>query len=60
MEDFEYGTPAYQVWCTVCKKWKTVKDVEFLGVSEDERGRDLLEFQCPECLERMESNVVLR
>lgn len=46
-----------QVRCSQCKEWKDAEFVEFLDISEDIQGYDLMKFRCPKCKTVQESHV---
>lgn len=41
--------PKIQVYCSGCKKLVNEEDTEFIGISEDIQGADLLTFKCKKC-----------
>lgn len=43
--------------CPACSEEHNVKSVEFLGVSSDLYGRDVMEFTCPATGERADALV---
>lgn len=47
----------YGVRCPACSEEHNVKSVEFLGVSSDLYGRDVMEFTCPATGERADALV---
>lgn len=49
---FEF--PAY-VECPECYERFDEQDVEYLGIKEDWRGRDIVTFECPNCGKIVES-----
>ena len=49
-----------RVYCSECKEWYETEEVEFIDISEDFSGRDLMTFKCKECNTEQESNVYRR
>ena len=43
--------------CPECKAESDSNKVEFVDISEDVMGRDLMEFVCPKCKKTVKSNV---
>ena len=53
-DDFR-GSEEMYVMCLRCHKKFEEEKVEFLGISEDEFGRDRMQFRCPACRTEQES-----
>ena len=47
-----------KVYCCQCKEWHDVDDVDFLDISEDLQGRDVMTFMCPLTMTEQQSNIV--
>lgn len=45
------------VTCPLCKERFDSEKVEFIDISEDFQGYDLMKFKCPDCNKEVESNV---
>jgi ribosomal protein L44E len=37
------------VYCKQCERWMDENTVKFVDICEDDRGRDLLTFECSNC-----------
>lgn len=48
--------PKIKVTCTACKTMSNEDDVEFIDISEDMQGYDVLTFRCPHCKEVSKSH----
>ena len=44
-----------KVHCDKCDKWIEEDKVEFIDISEDISGRDVMVFRCPDCGTKQES-----
>jgi len=45
------------VTCPECKERSDSEKVEFLDISEDFQGYDVMKFKCPHCGKEVESHV---
>lgn len=48
------------VTCPECKEQSDTEKVEFLDISSDFFGRDVMKFKCPKCKKDVEAVVYLR
>lgn len=46
MDDWK---PTIRVYCKGCKAWVDEDDTEFVDISEDIQGADILKFKCNDC-----------
>lgn len=51
----EYYQPPVMVYCPDCDVRFCEDNVEYVGISEDDFGRDRLTFLCPKCGKEQES-----
>ena len=47
-----------RVYCKDCQKWMPENDVTFVNIEEDDRGMDVLTFDCPECKQTQRSHRI--
>lgn len=46
------------VFCSDCHKWIPEQKTEFIDISEDPCGKDILTFKCPHCKKQQQSHRV--
>jgi hypothetical protein len=46
MDNEIYGKKVMRVFCSPCSEYHKVKDVKFLNIEEDYKGRDYMTFEC--------------
>lgn len=46
-----------RVYCSTCGEWYDTEKVDFLDISEDFQGRDVMTFMCMVCVTEQESNI---
>jgi RNase P subunit RPR2 len=58
IEKIEHTDRVFKCFCKNCNEWVNEKDTEFLDISEDFYGYDLITFICNRCKTKQRSNVL--